>query len=38
LVNTPPDHFRIGYGRKESFYDGLNTIGDFLDEQYTTFM
>ena len=38
LANTPPDHFRIGYGRKESFYDGLNAIGDFLDTQYTTFV
>ncbi len=38
LANTPQDHFRIGYGRKESFYNGLNAIGDFLDTQYTTFV
>ncbi len=36
LASTPPNHFRIGYGRKESFQNGLNAIGDFLDEEYST--
>jgi hypothetical protein len=38
LVNTPANHFRISYGRKKSFYDGLNAIGDFLDAEYATFV
>jgi aspartate/methionine/tyrosine aminotransferase len=34
LMNAPKNHFRIGYGRKESFNSGLKAMQEHIEKKY----
>ncbi|MEM9633530.1 MAG: aminotransferase class I/II-fold pyridoxal phosphate-dependent enzyme [Pseudomonadota bacterium] len=37
LSETPPDHFRIGFGRNKVFKDGLSAMRDHFESHYASF-
>jgi len=38
VKETPKDHFRIGYGRKEILTDGLNAMREHIQKKYSEYL